>query len=74
MKADRERSEDRVAVAFRTAVERLVDMFEAGAQRNPVTRKKCMLGRAAGEGLESGQPVRGGKLANRVHALVDIHR
>ena len=42
----------------RVAVERFVDMLEAGLHRDPVARQQRELRRAAGEPFERGEAVR----------------
>jgi hypothetical protein len=69
-----ERRKNCAAIAFRTAVERFVDMFEARAQGDAMARKKRVLRRTAGQGLKCGKPMGRRKLANRIHSLVDVKR
>src|SRR3954452_1010440 len=72
VKPDGERGEDRVAVARRNAVERFIDMLETRLQGNAMARKQRELRRAAGQCLERGKAVLGGKLADCVHSGMKI--
>jgi hypothetical protein len=74
VEADGERGKDRVAIAFRPAVESGFDMLEAGPHRHPVSRQKRELRRAARKALESGKPVLCGKLAYGFHFRMEVER
>jgi hypothetical protein len=74
VEADCERREDRVAVARGFAVEGLVDMLEAGLERDAVTRKQRELRGAARQALERRKAMLGCELADRVHACVKVER
>jgi hypothetical protein len=74
VEADGERGEDRVAIALRPAVERGLDMLEAGSHRHPMSRQKRELRRAARKALESGKPVLCGKLAYGFHPRMEVER
>jgi hypothetical protein len=74
VEADGERGEDCRAVALGLAVERFVDVLEAGLQRDPMTGEERQLRGAAREALERGEAVLGGELADRVHPGMKIER
>jgi hypothetical protein len=74
VKPDRESCEDRARVGAPVASERLVHMFKAALQGDPVARKQCKLGRAMGEALKGGKAVDRCKFADRVHLFVDVER
>src|SRR4051812_25106285 len=72
VKSDGERREDRVAVARRDTVERFVDMFETGLKRDAMTGQQRQLRRPPSEAFQRREAMIRGKLANRVHAGVEI--
>jgi hypothetical protein len=74
VEADGEGREDRRAVVFGVAVERIANVLEARLQCHPVSRQQCALRGGTGQALESGQPMVRGKLADRVHAGMKIER
>jgi hypothetical protein len=74
VEADRERGEDRRAVARGMAVERFIDMLEARLQRDAMARKQGQLGRATRQAFEGGKAMFGGELADGFHPGVKIER
>src|SRR5215217_8081977 len=74
VEADGNRRKDRRAVALRPAVERLLDMFEAGLHRDPAAWKKRELRGMAREAFQRRKTVESGDLANGVHAGVKVER
>jgi hypothetical protein len=74
MKPHGEGCEDRAAIPVGVAVERFIDMLEAGLHRNPVPGQKRELRGMAGESFERGQPVERRKLSDRVHPRVKVER
>jgi hypothetical protein len=74
MKPDGEGCEDRAAIPVGVAVERFIDMLEAGLHRHPVPGQKRELRGMACESFEGGQPVERGELSDRVHPGVKVER
>jgi hypothetical protein len=74
VQADGERCEDRIAIARRNAVERFVDMLEAGLQRHAMAGEQSKLRRAPREAFQRCEAVVGGELADRVHPGMKVER
>jgi hypothetical protein len=74
VKANGERGEDGVAIAWADAFERFVDMLEAGLKRDAVARQQRHLRGAAGKPLQRPKAMLGGELADCIHAGVEIER
>ena len=72
MKADCESGENRRCVRAAIASERLVHMFEAALNRDPVAGQQRQLGRAMRELLQRGETVDRCHLADRVHLRMDV--
>src|SRR5688572_13879229 len=64
--------EYRVAVALGVAVERGLDMLEAGLHRDAVAGQERQLRGPAGEPFERGEAMVGGEPPNRVHLRIEI--
>jgi hypothetical protein len=74
METHRQSSEDRGAVALGSAIERFFDMFEAGLNRDSMTRQERKLRRAPRQRFQCGEAVLHGDLADRVHPGVEVER
>jgi large subunit ribosomal protein L33 len=74
VKTDGERGEDRRALVVGMAVERFLDMLEAGLHRHAVARQQGQVRRMTGHAFERREAVHGGELADRVHLGVEIER
>ena len=74
MQADRQRGEDRGAIAVAAAVERFIDMLEAGLQRYPVTGQQCALRRISRQAFERAQTMLDRELTNGVHPGMEVER
>jgi hypothetical protein len=64
--------ENRRAIARRTALDRDIDMFETGLQRNPMPREQRQLRRAMRKPFERGHSVVRSDLANGVHPGMEV--
>ena len=69
-----EGGENRRRVGASVASERLVHMFEAALNRNPVTGQERQLRRAVRKLFQSGEAVDRGDFADGVHLGMDIER
>jgi hypothetical protein len=74
VQANGESGEYRRAVVLGIAVERIAYVLEARLHCHPVSWQQRALCRAAGQILESGQPMIGRELADRVHAGMKVER
>src|SRR5690348_18406426 len=72
VQAERERGEDRAAIAFGAAVDRFLDMLEARLNRDPVSRQKRELSGTARQPFERREAVGDGELPDRIHLRVEI--
>ena len=74
MKPDGKCGENRRRVGASVTPERLVHMFEAALDRDPVTGQKRQLRRAMGKLFQSGEAIDCGDFADGVHLSMDIER
>src|SRR4029079_16459513 len=74
VKADGDRGEDRRAVPVGMAVERFLDMLEAGLDCDPAAGQQSELRRVPGKTFERGEAVDRGELADGVHPSVKVER
>jgi hypothetical protein len=64
--------QNRRAIGWRAALQCFFDMFEAGLDGNTMAGQQGKLRRTTGEGLQGNQAVGVRKLADRVHAPVQV--
>ena len=74
VEANREGRENRRRVGASVASERLVHMFEAALNRNPVTGQERQLRRAMRKLFQSGESVDRGDFADGVHLGMNVER